>query len=55
MRRHQQGIGNSFDYKKSLAVTVKCVVDTPLLTGDDALTQKSETIEGTATAVLENK
>ena len=39
----------------SIAVTIKSVLDTPLLTEDGALTEESETIAGSAGAVLEQK
>ena len=37
----------------SIAVTIKSVLDTPILTEDGVLTKESETIIGTAGAVLE--
>ena len=39
----------------SIAVTIKSVLDTPLLTEEGALTEESETIVGSAGAVLEQK
>ncbi|MDD6450207.1 MAG: hypothetical protein PUF78_10900, partial [Lachnospiraceae bacterium] len=39
----------------SIAVTIKSVLDTPLLTEDGILTEESERIVGSAGAVLEQK